>query len=198
MKKRNLNETEQNQLVEHLQSSTLNHSDIVALLFVSGIRTHELLSLKVRDLDFTAQTLTLWDGAKGSTGRVLGLPLWYISRARGKVLESGLSGDERLLEALGYRGEKWNDATVKAILRRSWQRIKAKVWGRGALKLGLHALRHTFAVNLYKATNDHFMVQNALGHKSFSSTQRYLVYNNEPAQIQAMKSLYEKFERKAS
>lgn len=39
-----------------------------------------------------------------------------------------------------------------------------------------HALRHTFALNLYKRTRDIRLVQVALGHKSLSNTMIYVEY----------------------
>ncbi len=48
-------------------------------------------------------------------------------------------------------------------------------------KKGLHSLRHTFAINLYKRKRDIKLVQLALGHRSLMNTQIYLdfVYSQE-------------------
>ena len=41
---------------------------------------------------------------------------------------------------------------------------------------GIHSLRHTFALNLYKKTKDIRIVQQALGHRSLNSTLIYQSY----------------------
>jgi integrase/recombinase XerC len=56
------------------------------------------------------------------------------------------------------------------------------IWGKyRPCNKKLHSLRHTFALNLYLRHKDPKLVQLALGHKSFSSTQVYLdfVYSKE-------------------
>lgn len=40
-------------------------------------------------------------------------------------------------------------------------------------RLSVHALRHTFATLLYRATGDLLLVNRALGHRDIRSTQRY-------------------------
>ncbi len=191
MIKRGLNDVEFMRVLKTLKGTTSNYSDIITLLLVSGVRTHELLALKVKDLNTTSRTLTVYEAAKNSDGRVIGLPLWFISRVRGKV--EGQDQNGSLLHALGYGGETDNLHTTKAMLRRAWSIVKKRAWPEGdAPLLGLHCLRHTFAVTLYKKTRDPLLVQRMLGHKSFASTQKYLVYADEDRQLLATRSLYEK------
>jgi site-specific recombinase XerD len=43
----------------------------------------------------------------------------------------------------------------------------------------MHTLRHQFATRLYALTSDLLLVQNALGHASPTTTQRYVLYEAE-------------------
>lgn len=191
MKRRGLTDREAQSLMEYLDSTDEQHALIIQLLMLTGLRTHELWPLRTSDLDLVAGTLTVWNAAKGSTGRVIGLPQWYIIRARGKVLsQKDRDGAEQLVVALGYGSEGGSVATFKSVLRRSWQVVKRRVFG-DRLKLGLHSLRHTFALKVYSITKNPLAVQNVLGHKSFKNTEKYLRYADEPLQIAATRSIYE-------
>lgn len=189
MIKKGLSVREIASLIEYLETSSTHHSMLIELLALTGMRTHELWGLKVNDLDLANKTLTIWDAAKGSNGRVVGLPSGFVSRVRGKVL--GKDGESKLIEALGYDLRGGKIQSFKATLRHDWQVIKRRVFG-GKLKLGLHALRHTFALTAYRASNDPLLVKNLLGHRSYSSTEKYLVYVNEDKQINVSRGLYEK------
>ena len=191
MKRKGLSESEARSLMEFLDATTEHHALIIQLLMVSGLRTHELFSLKVKDLDFVNSNLTLWKGAKNSMGRQISLPKWFVSRARGKVFRSGLIGDSQLVVALGYGSKNGTVQSFKASLRASWQVIKRKVWG-NTLNLGLHCLRHTYTVNVFEATGrDIRKTQFVMGHKSISSTEKYLPYVDESEILEITRRMYE-------
>ncbi len=190
MMRKFLTESETASLFDYLATSKDHHGMILELMLLTGIRGHELWELKIADLDFLNETLTLWDAAKGSDGRMWGLPIWYVSRARGKVKESGLGPSDKLIDALGYKSKGGKVQTFKAILRRDWGIVRRRVFGVG-FQLGLHSLRHTFAVTHHAACRDPRLTQKAMGHKSFMSTERYLNYSDMPKQIAITKGLYD-------
>lgn len=191
MKRKGLTESEARSLMEFLDATNDHHAVIIQLLMLTGVRTHELYSLKVKDFDMLNQKLTLWKGAKNSLGRQMSLPHWFVSRMRGKVLRSGLIGERRLVDALGYSSKNGTVQSFKSSLRASWQTIKRKVWG-GSVNLGLHCLRHTYTVNVFEATGrDVRKTQLVMGHKSISSTEKYLPYIEESEILEITRRMYE-------
>lgn len=63
-----------------------------------------------------------------------------------------------------------------AISRTQAHRILKKAFEQAGIngKLATHTLRKTYAQNIYDASNDIYMVKEALGHKSVNTTQSYL------------------------
>jgi len=191
MRKKGLTKSETSSLVEYLDATDTHHSVLIQLLIVSGLRTHELFELRIRDLALDSGILTLRSPAKGSLQRQVALPKWFVSRARGKVLKSGLIGECRLVEALGYSSKGGKVQSFKAALRASWQVVKQRVFG-GSFDLGLHCLRHTFTMGVFEATGrDIRTTQLVMGHKSISSTEKYLPYTSEEEIISVTRGLYE-------
>jgi site-specific recombinase XerD len=92
--------------------------------------------------------------------------------------------------AFGYDSQGGGRVSFQAVLRREWQHIKKAVF-QNKLDLGLHCLRHTFAVKLYQHSFDPLLVQNLMGHKSYSSTEKYLKYADETKQLEVSRRLYE-------
>jgi len=193
MKKKYLSRDESAYLIEYLESAKDKHSMIIELLLYTGIRQQELWDLKIKDLDFLNEVLILDHGAKGSDGRMLGLPKGYVTRARGLIVKSGLGLDAKLVEGLGYKSEGGTVATMKSTLRRSWGVIKRRVWGVArSPRLGLHGLRHTYCVNYYmRSGSDIHLTQLAMGHLSVVNTMKYLMFVDMPKHLTVSKGLYE-------
>jgi integrase len=188
MRKKHLDAEELETLFQYLKGSETYHSLLIGFLILTGFRVHELFDLKISDLDFRKGTVTLWDAAKNSNGRVAGLPEWFVNKVMRRKRPEGCTS---LVELLGYRSKGGDIETFKAVMRRSWGKVKRDVFG-DSIRLGLHSLRHTFAMELYKVVKDPIIVCRALGHKSLSSTLTYLEYVDQPAQILATKKLFER------
>lgn len=191
MKKSNLSSTEAASLIEYLEVRQERHAMIIELLLRTGLRCHEVYELKVADLDLEQGILTLWRGAKGSNGRTWELPIGYVSRARSKVKESGLGGNDRLVDGLGYESKGGSDETFKSTLRRSWGIVRRRVFG-ASFKLSLHGLRHTYCEHFYQASGmDIRATQRAMGHKSLASTAAYLTSFDRDQHHKITRGLYE-------
>ena len=69
-------------------------------------------------------------------------------------------------------GRKANVEAVRSAFDRAY--VKA-----GIAKLWFHDLRHTFATRLAQQGVDPYTIQRLMGHKTFTTTQRYAHHNTE-------------------
>ncbi|MGC5168467.1 tyrosine-type recombinase/integrase [Luteimicrobium sp. DT211] len=139
----------------------------VELLYATGLRVGELVSLDVDDVELGTRTVRAL--GKGRKERVVpfGVP---AARAVDRWLGGGrpelatpTSGPALLL---GDRGGRWDQRRA----RESVHRLAADA---GVPDLAPHALRHTAATHLLEGGSDLRSVQEVLGHSSLATTQRY-------------------------
>lgn len=141
---------------------------LIEVLYATGMRVTELVSLRPSDLNLRRGYLTCM--GKGSKERLIpmGRPaiLWvrrYIELARGKFL-SGRSCDRLFVNTRGSR-----------LSRVGFWKILKKY----SLQAGLpstispHAVRHSFATHLLERGADLRSIQILLGHADLSTTQIY-------------------------
>ena len=139
---------------------------LAELLYGSGLRISEALSLDMDDVQLASRVLRVM--GKGSRQR-----LAPLSDTSCDSLKSWL--DERPLMALpdepalfvGSRGSRLN--------RREAARIVERLCRRAGLDFTVspHSLRHSFATHLLTAGADLRSVQELLGHSRLTTTQRY-------------------------
>jgi integrase/recombinase XerC len=138
------------------------------LLYSSGLRLSELVSLNVEDggLDLRQGEVTVT--GKGSKTRTVpvGTRACEASRAWLKARALLAAPRERAL-FVGARGRRIAPGTVQARLR-TWARRQ----GLGA-SVHPHMLRHSFASHVLQSSQDLRAVQEMLGHASISTTQVY-------------------------
>jgi integrase/recombinase XerC len=138
---------------------------LLGLLYGSGLRISEALSLKKTDFPGGATTLRIT--GKGNKTRVV--PLLAAARegveAYLKLCPWPLAADAAIF--VGARG----GPLQPAVIQREMQKMRSA--------LGLpetatpHALRHSFATHLLSAGGDLRAIQELLGHASLSTTQVY-------------------------
>ena len=134
----------------------LRNRALVTLLFATGLRISECLSLKIKDMSRDFLTIT----GKGGKERIV------------PVIPAARQAVERYLET---RPGDSADALVFPFTAREAQNMVK----RAREKLGLpdtvtpHALRHSFATALLKNGADLRVIQQLLGHSSLTTTQRY-------------------------
>jgi integrase/recombinase XerC len=142
---------------------------ILELLYASGLRVSELVSLDWSDLDLKARVLRVV--GKGNKERMVpfGRPAQEALRAWrdrwGEVRRPGLEAGEPVF--LNARGARLSDRSVRRILDR-WVEVAATASG-----VHPHTLRHTFATHLLEGGADLRSIQELLGHASLATTQRY-------------------------
>ncbi|WP_407657426.1 tyrosine recombinase XerC [Luteimicrobium xylanilyticum] len=161
-------------LVEHAQAlaadgepARLRDWVTVELLYATGLRVGELVSVDVDDLELTTRTVRAL--GKGRKERVVpfGVPAARaVERWLGAgrpALATATSGPALLL---GDRGGRWDQ-------RRAREAVHCLAEGAGVPDVAPHALRHTAATHLLEGGSDLRSVQEVLGHASLATTQRY-------------------------
>ncbi len=146
---------------------------IFETLYSTGIRVSELAALNVSDVDDEKGLIRVL--GKGKKERIVPVgqkALTFISRYR-KRLET----DKRFqrVSPHGKQGPLFLNKDFKRLSTRSIARILdgvARACGL-AVPVHPHALRHAFATHLLNAGADLRAVQELLGHKSLSTTQKY-------------------------
>lgn len=148
---------------------------ILELLYSSGLRVGELVSL--RRMDVTLEEGTVRVRGKGRKVRVV--------PAGEKALQA-LSAYLAERRATGKRGEAddWEGALFRnlrggALSARSVARILDRALERAGIgrHLSPHGVRHSFATHLLESGADLRAIQEMLGHASLSTTQRYARVN---------------------
>ena len=146
--------------------SSLRDKAIMELLYSSGLRLAELVSLDLGDIDLIDATVRVT--GKGNKQRVIpvgryareAVSAWLKVRAQDSDLE------ERAV-FVGSRGRRISRRTVQEMVRRR------------AVEAGLpqriypHLFRHTFATHMLESSSDLRAVQEMLGHADISTTQVY-------------------------
>jgi len=145
---------------------------MLELLYSSGLRVSELVSLKLEDVHLEAGFLRVL--GKGSKERIvpvnmraIGKIKMYLNQQRPEILKKKRSS---FLFITG-RGKPMTR-------QRFWQTIKALSKRRG-IALSPHMLRHSFATHLLEGGADLRSVQKMLGHSDISTTQIYTKVTTE-------------------
>lgn len=141
----------------------LRNRCLLNVMLDGGLRASEALRLHVQDIDWMSGKLTVRQG-KGKKDRVLWLnePCVELLR-RWRERQRNQTG----LLFTTLQGKPIHSAYLRCMVKR---------YGRKAgvpKDLHPHALRHTFATDLFRATKNIRLVQKALGHADLSTTMIY-------------------------
>ena len=166
-----LSEKEIGRLLEQPGATTpakLRDKAMLELLYATGVRVSELVSLKLGDINMDMGYVRCF--GKGSKERIVPMGgsaqnalLDYLDRARPKIVRR--AAEDTLF--LNHHGRKMTRQGF-------WQIIQA-----AALRVGIaitvtpHMLRHSFATHLLDHGADLRSVQEMLGHADISTTQIY-------------------------
>lgn len=167
--------------------ASLRDRAILELLFSTGLRVSELISLNRDSLNLERQEFSV--RGKGDKIRIV-----FISDEAKNYLEKYLSKRKDIDPAVFIRLGKnlknvWTENGLR-LTARSVQRIVKKY----SLKAGIvkdvhpHTLRHSFATDLLQNGADIRSVQELLGHSNITTTQIYTHITN-----QALKEVHQKF-----
>ncbi|HEY48697.1 MAG TPA: tyrosine recombinase XerC [Dehalococcoidia bacterium] len=141
---------------------------VLELLYATGLRVSEIVSLDLKDIDLGSRQLRVW--GKGAKERVvlMGKPAaealqLYLKNARPK-LQSQTDTQAVFLNRFGER-----------VVERRIQHIIKKYAKKAGIDMRIfpHIMRHTFATHLLDGGADLRSVQDLMGHARLSSTQVY-------------------------
>lgn len=144
----------------------LRDKTILELFYATGIRCSELVNIKIKDVDFSQQTIRI--KGKGSVERLV----LFGQKAQEKIQlyinkERGGSLDPETHLFLNNRQEKLTTRSIQRMFIMFRKLLKIDK------PLTPHKMRHSFATHLLNQGADLRAVQELLGHKTLSSTEKY-------------------------
>ena len=144
---------------------------IIGLMALQGLRTIEVQKLKFGNLIDQGGKHYLLVSAKRAERRIKlrdDVHSWLVSSLAGKRLTSNLP----IITSLS--GNNYGHSISRTGLRQSVNSYLKTIGLRnGEIMASNHALRHTFGTQVYAATKDIRLVQEALGHNDPKTTARY-------------------------
>jgi integrase/recombinase XerC len=136
------------------------------LLYSSGLRLAELVSLDPIDMDFADASVRVT--GKGNKTRIVPLGSHAIDALKAWLLvREQLANPDEIALFVGKKGTRISPRTVQLQLR---QRGITQGIASGVHP---HLLRHSFATHVLQSSGDLRAVQEMLGHASISTTQVY-------------------------
>ena len=151
---------------------------IMEVLYGSGIRVSELVSLNLGDVDPIGEVIKV--RGKGKKERLAPIGSGAV-RALMDYMKFLKERGRRDPLFINRRGERLAAGGVRILIDRYIEKIALKV------SISPHVLRHSFATHMLDAGADLRSVQELLGHESISTTQRYTHVTTE-----RLKKAYEK------
>jgi len=143
---------------------------ILTLLYYTGIRRNELLSLNWSDLNLSKSTMIIRSG-KGNKDRLIPLHK-NVSLLLDKYLGERLPLDDNAL-IIGEMGKRMCKCSFVNLLNMYLEISGLKKKGYSA-----HSFRHSFATHLIESGVDLFKVQTLLGHANLETTRIYINFNS--------------------
>lgn len=164
------------EVTKMIEATSKNPRDemIITLFLLSGIRVSELVGLDYQDIDLKNKT-------------------FLVTRKGGKqtILHMGQQLHDKFVNY--FAQQKWTPTTplfTKCGHRLSVRAIENIVKKYATIaaplkKISPHKLRSTYGTNLYKATNDIYIVADILGHKDINTTKKHYAAISEDIRIKA-------------
>ncbi len=165
---KNIDVDEMDQLLEMNDSDPLSIRDraMMELMYGTGIRLAELVSINVKDISLRAGELrVIGKGSKERKVPFSGQATEWVAKWL-KVRPELASADEVAL-FVSQRGQRISHRNVQK---------RMEQWGQKqaiASHVSPHKLRHSFATHVLESSNNLRAVQELLGHENISTTQIY-------------------------
>ncbi len=170
-------ETLSDEEIRKLYSAVKNPLDkiILDLLLDTGLRSRELLGLRVRDVDFENNVITVFNAKYGKERKVIATPQ-TIEELKTWIQLNNLGENDRIIP-LTYSG--------------LYKRLKrlAKRAGVNPSKIHPHIFRHTFATRALRGGMNILSLQRLLGHSDIRTTQIYTHLTIEDIRTEYMQAM---------
>jgi integrase/recombinase XerD len=141
---------------------------MISLLFYTGLRRGELVSLQIKDIDLEKGRLTIRaETSKSKKTRIVPMHPTLIMHLKDYIDERNKNQYKTEHLLVSTHG----DTGLTRDGLRHWERRLNKLSG---VKFHLHRFRHSFATNLAKKDVGIVKIQKLLGHASLSMTERYV------------------------
>lgn len=167
-----------NQILTSFEDRDVRNVLLLKLALNTGARATELLSIKVKDIDQKSKSVFIY-GIKGSNDREIPLDnklfldlQKYIHLSR-SVPKSKKNANPKFSHNPENHVSFFEETQLFEI---TYPRL-VQIWlNYRPVQKSFHALRHTFAIRLYKKTRDIRLLQFALGHRNIANTMIYADY----------------------
>ncbi len=166
------------------KSTKIRDVAILTLFLGTGIRNSELVGLNVEDIDFEDMSFAIT--RKGGNRTILyfndevekTLKAWLQKRS---TIED-LSPNEHAL-FLSLQNKRISVRTIQELVKKYAKIITP------LKKITPHKLRSTFGTNLYRETQDIYLVADFLGHSDVNTTKKHYAAQSEDFRRKAIKSV---------
>jgi len=163
----------------------LRNKAILSFIWDSGARVSDITNLKPGNINIGKREVIIKDG-KGGIDRNLSFSE-YTAELLKKYKEARPKGDYFFCT---LKGNKLDRVDLYNMVRRYAKRAGIDK------KIGLHTLRHSFALKFYKDSgHDLIRLQKILGHKSLTTTQIYCYIDNSDVR-EGLEAYYNKRDSK--
>jgi integrase len=157
---------------KHLKENYPDFFRFFALEYLTGLRPHELLNIKVKDIDYLNQRIVL-PAAEGKTDETRFIPLPNAALKYLKELDTGVLPSNSYIFSTDFRpGSKCHGENGRADY--ATKRWKAFVKDELGLNVSLYSFKGKGGDDKRKAGVNAESVSSQYGHNSMSMTMRYL------------------------
>lgn len=143
--------------------NNIKHKAMLSLVYSCGLRSSELINLKINDID-SARNLLHVKNAKGKKDRICPLSDKTIELLRTYFID--YRPDIYLFEGQ-VKAEPYDSRSLQMVLKTALSKTKIQK------PVTLHWLRHSYATHLLEGGTDLRYIQEILGHKSSRTTEIY-------------------------
>ncbi|HHU77182.1 MAG TPA: tyrosine-type recombinase/integrase [Firmicutes bacterium] len=155
---------------------------MLLILYNTGMRVSELVSLRCRDIIFDGSGITGYAHVRGKGRKERNIPLWKTTASYIKkhIKEHGLKPDDKLF--INHMGDELTRSGVRYRINCLKERAQKITPGLKAKKISPHTFRHSTALHLLQSGVDISTIAIWLGHESINTTHKYMEADMEMKQ----------------
>lgn len=163
--------------------NSLRDFTILTVMLGTGIRVSECVGLNLQDLDIEENRFKV--RRKGGNESII-----YYGEEVAAALERYIVAREHEIPMTGHENALFLSIQKKRMSVRAMENMVAKYTEKLNFlkKITPHKLRSTFGTNLYRETNDIYMVADFLGHKDVNTTRKHYASISDDKRRNAIRS----------